>query len=74
MQLIKKDIIAGVLLGYGTPCTGPFPPESWAYNPEVKDLGYNPEKSRQLLEEAGWKKDRAVYLKKTGNHLNLLCS
>jgi len=50
----KRDIIDGVLLGYGTPCTGPFPPESWAYNPDVKDLEYDPEKAKRLLQEAGW--------------------
>lgn len=50
----KKDIIDGVLLGFGTPCTGPFPPESWAYNPAVKDLAYSPESARELLQEAGW--------------------
>jgi peptide/nickel transport system substrate-binding protein len=59
----KKDIIDGVLLGYGTPCTGPFPPESWAYNPDVRDIEYNPEKARNLLIEAGWKmgKDGIFY-------------
>ncbi len=62
----KKDIIVGVLLGYGTPCTGPFPPESWAYNPKVKDLGYNPERARQLFEEAGWRKGQAGLLEKEG--------
>lgn len=50
----KQDIIDGVLLGYGTPCTGPFPPESWAYNADVKDPGYDPEKAKILLLEAGW--------------------
>lgn len=50
----KRDIIDGVLLGYGTPCTGPFPPESWAYNTEVKDLEYSTEKAEMLLQEAGW--------------------
>jgi peptide/nickel transport system substrate-binding protein len=62
----KKDIIAGVLLGYGTPCTGPFPPESWAYNPDVRDLEYNPEKSRKLLEEAGWEMGESGMLEKNG--------
>lgn len=59
----KQDVIDGVLLGYGTPCTGPFPPESWAYNAEVKDMGYDPEKARMLLKEAGWMpgKDGSVY-------------
>lgn len=62
----KKDIIAGVLLGYGTPCTGPFPPESWAYNPNVKDFEYDPKRSRKLLEEAGWKEVKGGFLEKDG--------
>jgi peptide/nickel transport system substrate-binding protein len=62
----KKEIIAGVLLGYGMPCTGPFPPESWAYNPGVKDLDYNPEMSKKLFEEAGWKIGRSGLIEKDG--------
>lgn len=62
----KKDIIDGVLLGYGTPCTGPFPPESWAYNPDVKDIEHNPEKARKLFEEAGWKTGQGGFLAKDG--------
>lgn len=62
----KKDIIDGVLLGYGTPCTGPFPPESWAYNPAVKDLEYDPEKARMLFSQAGWKMGKSGLLEKDG--------
>lgn len=62
----KKDIIAGVLLGYGIPCTGPFPSESWAYNTQVKDLEYNPDKAIELLTEAGWKKGKNGLLQKHG--------
>ncbi len=62
----KKDIIAGVFLGYGTPCTGPFPPESWAYNHGVKDLEYNPDKAKKLFAEAGWKKGPSGFLEKDG--------
>ncbi|MFQ5455040.1 MAG: peptide-binding protein [Nitrospirota bacterium] len=50
----KESVINGVLLGLGRPSTGPFPPESWAYNPDVKDYGYDPEKAESLLKEAGW--------------------
>jgi peptide/nickel transport system substrate-binding protein len=63
----KNDIIAGVLLGYGTPCTGPFPPESWAYNPNIKDLEYDPDFSMALLAEAGWKRGRSGLLEKDGS-------
>lgn len=62
----KGDIIKGVLLGYGTPCTGPFPPESWAFNPDVKDPEYNPDKAIELLKEAGWEKGPEGILKKDG--------
>ncbi len=62
----KRDIIDGVLLGYGTPCTGPFPPESWAYNPNVKDFEYNPRKAIELFEEAGWKMGERGLLEKNG--------
>lgn len=62
----KKDIIDGVLLGYGSPCTGPFPPESWAYNSDVKDLEYNPEKARMLFAQAGWKMGKNGLLEKDG--------
>ncbi len=50
----KNEIIQGVLLGLGRPCTGPFIPESWAYNKEVKLREYNPEIAKELLKEAGW--------------------
>jgi peptide/nickel transport system substrate-binding protein len=50
----QKGIIQGVLLGLGTPCTGPFPPESWAYNKDVKGYPYDPEKAKAMLKEAGW--------------------
>lgn len=53
----KKEVIAGVLVGYGVPCTGPFHPETWAYNPQVKDYDYDPGKALELFAEAGWRKD-----------------
>ncbi len=62
----KADIVKGVLLGLGRPCTGPFPPESWAYNPEVKDPAYSPERSRALLKEAGWEPGADGIMQKGG--------
>lgn len=50
----KQEIIDGVLLGYGAVATGPYKPDTWVYNPQVPRYAYNPEKSRQLLKEAGW--------------------
>lgn len=62
----KDELIAGVLLGYGTPATGPFPPESWAYNPDVKGYEYSPEKAVALLSKLGWKKNAYGVLEKKG--------
>lgn len=62
----KEEIIAGVLMGYGVVSTGPFPPKSWAYNPDVKEFEYNPERAVELLLEAGWKKNTEGLLEKSG--------
>ncbi len=50
----KQELIEGVLLGYGVAATGPYKPDTWVYNPEVRQYHYNPEMARQLLAEAGW--------------------
>ena len=50
----KEEIIDGVLLGLGRIGTGPFPPESWAYNSQVERYPYNPEKAKELLAQAEW--------------------
>ena len=48
------QMIRYVLYGYGTQSTGIFTPEMWFFNPHVTPLAYDPEKARQLLDEAGW--------------------
>ncbi|MBW6509495.1 MAG: peptide-binding protein [Desulfuromonadales bacterium] len=50
----EQELIDGVLLGYGDVATGPYKPDTWVYNPDVRRYHYNPEKARQLLAEAGW--------------------
>jgi len=50
----KEEIIEGVLLGLGRVCTGPFVPESWAYNKDVRAVGFSPDAAIGLLEDAGW--------------------
>ena len=62
----KDKIIRGVLFGYGTAATGPFPPKSWAYNPDVNDPAYDPQKARELLGEAGWIMGESGLLEKDG--------
>jgi len=51
----KKDIVRGVLQGFGKPITGPYPPTFWAYNPNAREYNYNPDRARRILNSAGWK-------------------
>ena len=51
----KKEIIRGVLLGLGVVATGPYKPDAWYYNPNVKRYPYDPKKTKRLLSECGWK-------------------
>ncbi|MBI4209211.1 MAG: peptide-binding protein [Deltaproteobacteria bacterium] len=51
----KNKVVRGVLHGLGVAATGPYKPDTWAYNPNVKPYPYDPEKAKQLLAEAGWK-------------------
>jgi peptide/nickel transport system substrate-binding protein len=54
MAVDKQEIIALVLLGLGTVSTGPFAPQSWAFDPQVKPPEYDPKGALKLLSEAGW--------------------
>ncbi len=51
----KQEIIRGVLLGLGVVATGPYKPDAWFYNPNVKRYPYNPQKAKELLAQCGWK-------------------
>ena len=50
----KQEIIDMVLLGFGSISTGPFVPQSWAYNQGILPMSFDPGKARQLLADAGW--------------------
>ncbi len=53
MAVDKEAIIDAVFQGAGIAATNPLPPTLWGYNDEVEDYSYDPDKARQLLEEAG---------------------
>ena len=50
----KDEIIDGVLLGLGTVANGPFKPDSWTCNKNVKPYPYDVARAKALLAEAGW--------------------
>jgi len=51
----KQELIDGVLLGLGKAATGPYKPDTWVYNPNVKTYAFDPTAAGKLLEEAGWR-------------------
>src|SRR6185369_705970 len=51
----KEELIHGVLFGLGQKAVGPIVPGRWAYNPNVKDIPYDPKRAAELLAEAGWR-------------------
>lgn len=50
----KSEIIDVVLFGLGKPATGPYVPNTWPYNPDIREYDHNPQKAKDLLKEAGW--------------------
>jgi peptide/nickel transport system substrate-binding protein len=54
MAVNKQELIEGVLMGLGRVCTGPFVPESWAFNEAIAPDEYDLEGAKRLLAEAGW--------------------
>jgi len=50
----KQEIIDGILFGLGLEATGPYVPNTWAYNANIKKYAYNLNKAKQLLSDAGW--------------------
>jgi peptide/nickel transport system substrate-binding protein len=58
LAIDKQALIDGVFFGLGNPVAQPIPPNHWAYNPDIDPegdaYGYNPERAKQLLAEAGY--------------------
>jgi peptide/nickel transport system substrate-binding protein len=53
----RQELVDRVLLGNGVPGTSIYPSASpeWDFEPsEEEELGYDPERSAELLDEAGW--------------------
>lgn len=68
-SLDKKEIIDGVLMGQGVEATGPYKPDMWAYNGNVRRYEHNREKALTLLEEAGFQRGGDGILRKNGEPL-----
>jgi peptide/nickel transport system substrate-binding protein len=56
----KKALIHGILFGLATEASGPYPGFHWTHNPNLKPRKYDPELSKKLLAEAGYKKGLTI--------------
>jgi peptide/nickel transport system substrate-binding protein len=68
----RESIIKGVLKGYGKVATGPIAPlQEKYYNKNVKNYGFDPEKAKALLKEAGYTPGPDGTMQKDGKALEI---
>lgn len=64
----QKDLLDKLEFGLGLITTGPFWPQGLGYRNDLKPIGYNPDRAKVLLKEAGWEDhDGDGILDKDGN-------
>ncbi|WP_159102364.1 peptide-binding protein [Caldalkalibacillus mannanilyticus] len=66
----KEAIVQTVVNGRGAVAHGPGSPANWAFNPNLPSFEYHPEKTKQLLHEAGWKAGADGILEKDGTRFS----
>lgn len=74
MAIDRQALIQDVWDGKAIPLAADQPPDSWAYNPSLKPLPYDPTKAKQLLEQAGYKMNSKGYFEKDGKVLSIVYS
>ncbi|MCP2519162.1 ABC transporter substrate-binding protein [SCandidatus Aminicenantes bacterium Aminicenantia_JdfR_composite] len=67
----RKEIISNIMRGFARPANSVLSPNNWAYEGNLKEYEYNPEKAKKLLDEAGYpqrgRKPRFKIVYKTSN-------
>ncbi|HEY4690768.1 MAG TPA: ABC transporter substrate-binding protein [Anaerolineae bacterium] len=54
LALDRQAIVDSALGGQGVVASGPFPPNSWAYDPNTQPIERNLVQARRLLDRSGW--------------------
>lgn len=55
MAFDRNTVIERLYHGHARPISGPFPPDSWAADPEVRPIDFNLAGASALLASAGWR-------------------
>jgi peptide/nickel transport system substrate-binding protein len=70
----KKELVDILFFKHGQACNGPFLPGSFAYNDRFEANVHNKKRARELLEEAGFTKEKPLEFElvtNTGNSIRL---
>lgn len=54
LAINRQELVDILFFGYGKVCNGPFMPDTFAYNDEVKPIIQDIQKAKKLLKEAGY--------------------
>ena len=71
LGLDRQTIISTHYQGYAEVANIPVSPTSWAYTDEIGNTKYDPEKAKQLLDEAGWVEGADGIREKDGKKLTV---
>lgn len=69
--LNRKGFVDAYFKGYSEVANVPIPTISWAYTDKINKYEYNPDKAKQLLDEAGWKVGSDGYRYKDGKKMTI---
>ncbi len=70
ISALDRELYAKTILdGLAPVAHGPIQPLSWAYTDDVRHYAYDPERSRALLDEAGWRVGRDGIRRRDGRPL-----
>ena len=64
--LDRGAMIQAIRLGHARPLDGPYASASWAYEPNVFKLPYDPAHAGQLLDQAGWTMNASTGVREKG--------
>lgn len=69
----QEEIVSKLFDGVGRPAHGPLAPSTWGYDPAVEQLyPFNPDKAKQILDDAGWTVGSSGVREKNGQPLKLV--